>query len=80
MTDRRYYTDAEACRLSGVAWHRFIHFCREAGFGRIVDERPGGGSTYIVPVEVVGEIAAERERCLDAVLARIAEREAARHE
>jgi hypothetical protein len=79
MADNRYYTDAEACRLSGVDWHRFIRFCREAGFGRIVDEKPGGGCTYLIPVAIVGEISAERERCIDAVLARIAEREA-RHE
>ncbi len=75
MTANRFYSDGEACRLAGVDWPRFISFCREAGFGCIVDRRTGGGCTYIVPEEIVREIVRERDKCVDAVLARIVERE-----
>ena len=81
---RRYFSSVDdAARLVGMAeapdWYRFLDFCRRADFGALAVEKPGGGTTWLVPEPVVQEIAQEtakaREACLEAILQRLAGQE-----
>ncbi len=83
MSRRRYYRVEDAARIVGMTsnpeWSTFLDFCRRADFGALAVEKPGGGTTWLVPEPVVQEIAQEtakaREACLEAILQRLAGQE-----
>ena len=84
MSRRYYYRVEDAARLVGMAeapeWYRFLDFCREADFGAFAVSKPGGGTEWLVPEPIVQEIAQETSKarlaCLEAILQRIAGKEA----
>lgn len=84
MSSRYFYSVDDAARLVGMAeapdWYRFLNFCRLADFGALAVSKPGGGTTWLVPESIVQEIVQEtakaREACLEAILQRLAGREA----